>query len=136
MLRPVLDHLATLGERENFTMAALAAPREDNSAADVYVHSKVAIVDDVWATVGSANAMFRSWRGDTEMNASFWDTARARALRATLFEEHLGEAACDVPGRRALQVFAETARANAGRLTRGERLCGLAHAIVPANWVS
>jgi phosphatidylserine/phosphatidylglycerophosphate/cardiolipin synthase-like enzyme len=117
-------------------MAALAAPRNGNGTADIYVHSKVAVVDDAWATVGSANAMFRSWRGDTEMNASFWGTAQARALRARLFEEHLGDPACDKGARRGLQLFAEIARSNADRLVNGERLQGLAHAIDPATWVS
>jgi len=135
-LRPILDQLAGLGERENFTMAALAAPRNGSGTADVYVHSKVAVIDDAWATVGSANAMFRSWRGDTEMNASFWDAAHARALRASLFEEHLGEATCECSARRALRIFAERARANAARMARGEPLRGLAHAIDPAAWVS
>ena len=65
-LRPVLDDLAALGRFESFTMAALAAPRANGEYADVYVHSKLAVVDDQWATIGSANAMFRSWRGDTE----------------------------------------------------------------------
>jgi len=137
MLRPVVDGLAALGEREGFTMAALAAPRAGGTYADVYVHSKLAIVDDAWATVGSANAMFRSWRGDTEMNASFWDAGRAHAMRTALFREHLGDdVSCDGSPASALRIFAERARLNAGRLAAGEPLHGLAHAIDPASWVS
>jgi phosphatidylserine/phosphatidylglycerophosphate/cardiolipin synthase-like enzyme len=45
-LRPVLDELAALGRFESFTMAALAAPRAGGEYVDVYVHSKVAVVDD------------------------------------------------------------------------------------------
>jgi phosphatidylserine/phosphatidylglycerophosphate/cardiolipin synthase-like enzyme len=135
-LRPVLADLAALGGFENFTMAALAAPRAGGGYADVYVHSKVAIVDDEWATIGSAKAMFRSWRGDTEMNASLWDAHTARALREDLFAEHLGGAYEESGARAALEHFAATARENALRLARGERLRGLVHAIDPGTWVS
>jgi phosphatidylserine/phosphatidylglycerophosphate/cardiolipin synthase-like enzyme len=135
-LRPILDQLAALGRFENFTMAALAASREGSGHADIYVHSKAAIVDDAWATIGSANAMFRSWNGDTEMNASFWDAPAARSLRCDLFDEHLGTSTADDAPRAALRRFATIARANAARLARGERLQGLAHAIDPATWVS
>jgi phosphatidylserine/phosphatidylglycerophosphate/cardiolipin synthase-like enzyme len=135
-LRPVLADLAALGRFENFTMAALAAPRAGGEYADVYVHSKVAIVDDEWATIGSAHAMFRSWRGDTEMNASLWDARVARSLREDLFAEHLGEAYRDGDARAALAHFASVARANATRRARGEPLRGLVHAIDPGSWVS
>lgn len=56
----------------------------------VYVHGKVAIVDDEWYTVGSANLNGRGLATDTEMNAQAIDAAGARDLRLRLWAEHLG----------------------------------------------
>ena len=56
----------------------------------VYVHAKVAIVDDEWYTVGSANLNHRGLATDTEMNVQAIDPAGARALRHRLWSEHLG----------------------------------------------
>jgi phosphatidylserine/phosphatidylglycerophosphate/cardiolipin synthase-like enzyme len=55
-----------------------------------YVHAKVAIVDDLWATVGSGNLNNRGMRDDTEMNVATLDPALARGLRLMLWAEHLG----------------------------------------------
>jgi len=55
-----------------------------------YVHAKVAIVDDTWCTVGSANLNERGLITDTELNAVVRDAAVARAMRLELWSEHLG----------------------------------------------
>jgi phosphatidylserine/phosphatidylglycerophosphate/cardiolipin synthase-like enzyme len=73
----------------------------------VYVHAKVAVVDDVWAAVGSANLNRRSWSHDSELTAAVLDEHQdgrapavptdhgdparrfARELRLTLLREHL-----------------------------------------------
>ena len=73
----------------------------------VYVHSKLCIVDDVWAAVGSDNFNTRSWTHDSELTAAVLDSERdqrapidpgglgdgarrfARELRLTLMREHL-----------------------------------------------
>ncbi len=55
----------------------------------VYVHAKVAIVDDVWATVGSGNLNNRGMRDDTEMNVATLDPRLAQGLRLLLWAEHL-----------------------------------------------
>src|SRR6266567_4370502 len=36
----------------------------------IYVHAKVAIIDDIWSTVGSGNLNNRGMRDDTEMNVA------------------------------------------------------------------
>jgi phosphatidylserine/phosphatidylglycerophosphate/cardiolipin synthase-like enzyme len=54
----------------------------------VYVHAKVAIVDDTWWTAGSANLNSRGMFSDAEINASVLDPAGARALRTRLWMEH------------------------------------------------
>jgi phosphatidylserine/phosphatidylglycerophosphate/cardiolipin synthase-like enzyme len=55
-----------------------------------YVHAKVAIVDDEWLTVGSANLNARGMVTDSEINALVHDPAVARQLRIDLWAEHLG----------------------------------------------
>lgn len=71
-----------------------------------YVHAKICIVDDIWATVGSANLNRRSWTHDSELTAAVLDEATddrgfdgqagqrarqfARDLRLQLWTEHLG----------------------------------------------
>ena len=49
--------------------------------------AKFAAIDDCWATIGSTNTMFRSFKGDTELNVSFWDEALVRKLRVDLLLE-------------------------------------------------
>ncbi|MHB8294740.1 MAG: phospholipase D family protein [Acidimicrobiales bacterium] len=74
----------------------------------IYVHAKVCIVDDVWASVGSDNFNLRSWTHDSELSCAVVDStldareptdpgglgdgARryARELRLRLWSEHLG----------------------------------------------
>ncbi len=61
----------------------------------IYVHGKVAIVDDVWVTVGSANLNNRGMSDDTEINVATLNTGLARQLRILLWAEHLGLASDD-----------------------------------------
>jgi phosphatidylserine/phosphatidylglycerophosphate/cardiolipin synthase-like enzyme len=83
---------------------------ENHSGVPVYVHAKVCIVDDVWASVGSDNVNRRSWTHDSEVSCAvfddepdlreprtidrFDDGARrfARNLRLELAGEHLDRA--------------------------------------------
>jgi phosphatidylserine/phosphatidylglycerophosphate/cardiolipin synthase-like enzyme len=53
------------------------------------VHAKVAIVDDRWLTVGSANLNEHSLFNDTEMNVVTTDPQLARRTRLELWSEHL-----------------------------------------------
>jgi phosphatidylserine/phosphatidylglycerophosphate/cardiolipin synthase-like enzyme len=55
----------------------------------VYVHAKVAVIDDTWSTVGSGNLNNRGMRDDTEMNVATLDPIRSRGLRLLLIAEHL-----------------------------------------------
>ncbi len=74
----------------------------------IYVHAKVCVVDDVWASVGSDNLNMRSWTHDSELSCAVLDEERdlrepadpgglgdgargfARRLRLQLWREHLG----------------------------------------------
>ncbi|MGR7025043.1 phospholipase D family protein [Geodermatophilus sp. URMC 62] len=84
---------------------------ENHSGTPVYVHAKVCVVDDVWASVGSDNFNRRSWTHDSELSSAVLDTtldpreprdpagagdgARtfARDLRLELAREHTDRAA-------------------------------------------
>jgi phosphatidylserine/phosphatidylglycerophosphate/cardiolipin synthase-like enzyme len=81
---------------------------ENARGTPIYVHSKVCVMDDVWAAVGSDNLNRRSWTHDSELSCSILDAtldqrgpqdpgglgdgARrfARELRLELWREHLG----------------------------------------------
>ena len=53
--RAFLEARAALGAYENFTLAGIAGLGADGRRKPVYVHAKLMLVDDVWATVGSCN---------------------------------------------------------------------------------
>ncbi len=56
----------------------------------VYVHAKVCVVDDTWASVGFDNFNRRSWTHDSELSATVYHADYARDLRTALASEHLG----------------------------------------------
>ena len=80
---------------------------ENHAGTPVYVHAKVCVADDTWASVGSDNFNRRSWTHDSELSSTVLDTtldereprdpagtgegARsfARDLRLALAREHL-----------------------------------------------
>jgi phosphatidylserine/phosphatidylglycerophosphate/cardiolipin synthase-like enzyme len=86
---------------------------ENHAGAPVYVHAKVCVVDDVWASVGSDNFNRRSWTHDSELSCPVLDGTRderepvdpagtgdgarvyARTLRLRLMAEHLDREATD-----------------------------------------
>ncbi len=55
----------------------------------VYVHAKVGVIDDAWATVGSANLNGRGMATDSELNIATPAQTAARTLRLRLWSEHL-----------------------------------------------
>ncbi|MGW0479999.1 phospholipase D family protein [Nonomuraea sp. NPDC003214] len=96
---------------------------ENHAGTPVYVHAKVCVVDDVWASIGSDNVNLRSWTYDSELSCAVVDEepdprppagARkfARDLRLLLAGEHLDRdpsGLCDP--RDAFEAFAASARA-------------------------
>ena len=97
--------LKTVLEAGGDRVQILDVERRDSTP--IYVHAKVCIIDDVWATVGSANFNRRSWTHDSEVSAAVLDDERdqrlpadpgglgdgarrfARELRLELMREHL-----------------------------------------------
>jgi phosphatidylserine/phosphatidylglycerophosphate/cardiolipin synthase-like enzyme len=86
---------------------------ENLAGIPVYVHAKISVIDDVWASVGSDNFNRRSWSHDSEIACAVLDDERdarepvdpaglgdgarkfARELRLELWREHLGRAEGD-----------------------------------------
>ncbi|MFT4010760.1 MAG: phospholipase [Nocardioidaceae bacterium] len=68
---------------------------ENHAGTPVYVHAKVCVMDDSWATVGSDNFCRRSWTNDSELSAAVIDLGAPdgegypRRLRLILAAEHL-----------------------------------------------
>jgi cardiolipin synthase A/B len=129
------DALAALGGFAGFCLAAPAA-RRSWGYEEIYVHSKTMVVDDRWATIGSANLIFTSFQGDTEMNVSFWDSEVARAFRVRQVDEQGGFESAAMGGREAVGRLAEVAGDNADRRARGEDLAGFACQVDPTTWAT
>jgi phosphatidylserine/phosphatidylglycerophosphate/cardiolipin synthase-like enzyme len=121
--------LAECGANPGFLLAALASPR---TGAPVYIHDKIMLVDDAFATIGSCNIATQSFFCDTELNAAIWDEDFVRALRVELLAEHLGADTSRMEARDALKLYAQAARANAQARHRGGRMNGLVFALDPA----
>src|SRR5829696_3101701 len=105
---------------------------ENPAGTPVYVHAKVCVVDDAWASVGSDNFNRRSWTHDSEFSAAVLDETLddrpprfadgpgdrprryARDLRLALAREHLDRADGDdadlLDPRPAFEAFATSAR--------------------------
>ena len=85
------------------TLRSLTGSRED----PLYVHAKVAIVDDRWLTVGSANLNAHSLFNDTEMNVCSDHRELARRTRLRLWAEHLDTDPEAIDGRPVAEVVDE-----------------------------
>jgi phosphatidylserine/phosphatidylglycerophosphate/cardiolipin synthase-like enzyme len=78
------------GRLQAFCLATSATQEDGEQYRPIYVHAKVAIIDDEWSTVGSANLNNRGMLNDAEMNVAVLDKDRAYSLRLMLWAEHLG----------------------------------------------
>jgi phosphatidylserine/phosphatidylglycerophosphate/cardiolipin synthase-like enzyme len=136
----VSEAMTLAGRQQAFDLVNSAAPGrvalygiENHEGTPVYVHAKVCVIDDVWASVGSDNLNRRSWTHDSELSCAvvderrddrqpeivdgFGDGARvfARDLRLQLAREHLdrdsGDDADLVDPAGAFAAFADAARA-------------------------
>ena len=87
--RGVLGELIEADDDNGRLLACSIFARSGPVADPIYVHAKVAIVDDEWITVGSANLNEHSLFNDTEMNVVAHDPELARSTRLRLWSEHL-----------------------------------------------
>ena len=127
-----LHDLAALAAYENVTLAALSGIGADGERHGVYVHSKLMLIDDQWATIGSCNLHAASLFRNAELNASWWDPVIVRQLRCQLFGEHLDETTEDLDTATAHRRFGQAARENRLRWDAGKTWRGLAFRLDPA----
>jgi cardiolipin synthase A/B len=129
-----LDQFAALGRHDRFALAGIAG-RGSDGRHDVYVHAKVMLIDDTWATIGSCNLHAASVLGNSEMNVTFWDPPVVRALRCQLLAEHLGLETAGLDDRSALGAYRKIARENRRRRDTGDPdWQGLAFSLDPAAY--
>ncbi len=110
---------SSLGNYHNFTLAGIAGLGADGRRKSVYVHSKLMLIDDEWATVGSANLHRFSMFGNAELNAAIYSPESIRAFRVALFEEHLALDTSGLDDVAALRQFRQIAGENREKLSKG-----------------
>lgn len=111
--------LSALDRYANFRLTGIQGHGATGEPYGIYVHDKVMIVDDIWATIGSCNLHAFSLEGSTEMNCSFHDPDIARRLRCDLMAEHLSRDVGALDDRAAMALYREIADANRYRLDTG-----------------
>lgn len=128
--KPFFDRIGEFGKYGNFLLAGIAQSL-GGSYNNIYVHAKVALIDDHWATIGSCNVANRSFFNDTELNASFWDGETVKKFRCNLLSEHLALDTSGMTDREAFALYRRIAQENAERMNKGLPLEGLAFALDP-----
>jgi phospholipase D1/2 len=96
--RPSAQQLAaTTGMKVSVARLRASGPHGDHGMAyrEIYIHSKLMIIDDVFLTVGSANLNQRSMSSDSEINIGVTGLEYAGSLRQKVFSLHSGG---DIPG--------------------------------------
>jgi cardiolipin synthase len=133
--KPLFDGLAALGRHKNFALTGIAGIDARGRRSSIYIHSKIMLVDDAWATIGSCNLHAYSLSGNAEMNAAIWDPQVVRAVRCELLAEHLGQDTADIDDRAALRLTREIAHANRRRRDLDDSdWQGLAFSLDPASY--
>jgi phosphatidylserine/phosphatidylglycerophosphate/cardiolipin synthase-like enzyme len=129
------DQIAAFGRYENFMLAGIAARNRQGNRSNIYIHGKIMLVDDAWATIGSCNLHWHSMNGNAEMNASFWDPPLVRALRCQLLAEHLDRDTASLDDRAALDLYRSIAQENRRKRDAGDPdWQGLAFRLDPAAY--
>ena len=78
-----------LGRRVG-TYSLVCQDEKTKKLRQIYVHSKLLIVDDKWITIGSANTDKNGFKDSTEVNIGITSSSLAKKLRMRLWYEHLG----------------------------------------------
>jgi cardiolipin synthase A/B len=124
--------LADLGRHDQFILAGIAGLGADGLRKPVHVHSKLMLMDDAWATVGSANLHHHSLFGNGELNVAMYSPEAVRGFRVALFEEHLATDTSNLDDLAALRLFRQVALENRQRYANGDQIWqGLAFSLEP-----
>ncbi|MDF0607133.1 phospholipase D-like domain-containing protein [Neisseriaceae bacterium TC5R-5] len=103
---------------------------------DIYIHSKLMLVDDVCMTLGSANMNQRSMCVDSELNVACNDEAAVSEARARVFKLHSGgtisgniknRSVRNAPQqtmRKAFDAWTNLMKNNAKKRGKGEKMIG------------
>ena len=118
--RMFLETRARLADYDNFTLCGIAGLGADGRRKPVYVHAKLMLVDDEWATVGSCNLHHFSLFGNGELNVAFRDPANVHAMRVELFREHLAIDTSAMDTTAAHRLFRQIAQDNRQRHEQGD----------------
>ena len=86
---------------------------ENEQGTPIYVHAKLCVMDDVWATTGSDNFNRRSWTHDSELTAAVVDRADGDTEPVRAGPPAAARGRAPGPARRAR-------RGRRGRLARGD----------------
>jgi cardiolipin synthase A/B len=133
--KALFDGIGALGRYENFALLGIASENPQGGRSSIYVHSKIMLIDDIWATIGSCNLHSYSLSGNAEMNASFWDPKVVRALRCDLLAEHMNQDTSGLDDRTALALCRKIAQQNRRRREAGEAdWQGLVFSLDPATY--
>ncbi|MBJ2158486.1 phospholipase [Variovorax sp. IB41] len=96
---------------------------------EVYIHSKLMIIDDSMFTLGSANLNLRSFAVDSEINIASDDASKAKDLRQRVWKQHTkgqfdgkGDATDQEVMSETFRRWEAEASANLDRKTVGESL--------------
>ncbi len=87
--RGQLGRLVSADNGAGHLLAATVNSHSGSTTDPLYVHAKVAVVDDRWLTIGSANLDEHSLFNDTEVNVLIQDPDLVRRTRLRLWAEHL-----------------------------------------------
>jgi phosphatidylserine/phosphatidylglycerophosphate/cardiolipin synthase-like enzyme len=134
--RAFLKARAGLGAFEGFMLAGIAGIGADGRRKSIYVHAKLMLIDDEWATVGSCNLHRFSLFGNSEMNVAFSEPDTVRSFRCELLREHLDQDTSGINDREALHLFRKIARENRRKYEAGDHAWqGLAFELDPGKYV-
>jgi phosphatidylserine/phosphatidylglycerophosphate/cardiolipin synthase-like enzyme len=101
-IRSIVENNPHAAKLRVYTPVSDLASCKRTGGAHLYVHAKMAVIDDQLAVIGSANCNHRGWETDSELViASFEDRPAsemsvAKQLRMTLWAHHLGVTAAAV----------------------------------------
>ncbi|RMV77664.1 phospholipase D-like domain-containing protein [Pseudomonas caricapapayae] len=87
----------------------------------VYIHSKLAIIDDVFTTIGSANINIRSMEVDSELNICHEHPALSKQLRQQLWNIHTNGIGAQDSASEAFEKWMDIISENSSRLRANKR---------------